>query len=207
MSLEINGYNLNVNKYYDISKVNNTKEEVKPENVNTASKKDADTAVVYEKSANVSANKATYEINKKSSTDRAAIVEQMKKAEDDNRQSLINMVREMMNTQAGKQKTADGFSAFGGTVTEEARRKAQESISEDGYWGVEQTSDRIIDFAKALAGDDPEQLNKMLDGFKKGFKQAEKTWGGELPEISKKTYDAVLKKFDELINKPEQAEA
>ena len=128
MSIEINGYNSNVNKYYDISKVNNTKEEAKPENVNTASKKDADTAVVYEKSANVSSNKATYEINKKSSTDRAAIVEQMKKAEADNRQSLINMVREMMNTQAGKQKTADGFSAFGGTVTEEARRKAQESF-------------------------------------------------------------------------------
>jgi len=47
----------------------------------------------------------------------------------------------------------------------------------------------------------------MLDGFKKGFKQAEKTWGGELPEISKKTYDAVLKKFDDLINGTSQAEA
>ena len=81
MSIEINGYNSNVNKYYDISKVNNTKEEVKLENVNTASKTNADTAVVYEKSASVSSNKATYEINKKSSTDRAAIVEQMKKAD------------------------------------------------------------------------------------------------------------------------------
>ena len=38
----------------------------------------------------------------------------------------------------------------------------------------------------------------MIDAFKKGYEQAEKTWGGELPEISKKTYDAVLDKFEKL---------
>ena len=27
---------------------------------------------------------------------------------------------------------------------------------------------------------------------------AEEKWGGELPEISKKTYEAVMKKFDKL---------
>ncbi len=194
MSIEINGYNSNVNKYYDISKVNNTKEEAKPENVNTASKKDADTAVVYEKSASVSSNKATYEINKKSSTDRAAIVEQMKKAEDDNRQSLINMVREMMNTQAGKQKTADGFSAFGGTVTE--GKKAQESISEDGYWGVKQTSQRLFDFASALAGDDVEKMKKMQEAMNKGINQAAEKLGG-LPSISQQTQEAANDLFEE----------
>ena len=29
-----------------------------------------------------------------------------------------------------------------------------------------------------------------------GFKQATEAWGGELPEISQKTYDAVMSKFD-----------
>lgn len=196
MSMEINGYNSNVNKYYDVSKVNNTKEEVKPENANTTGKTNADTAVVYEKSANVSSNKATYEINKKSSTDRAAIVEQMKKAEADNRQSLINMVREMMNTQAGKQKTADGFSAFGGTVTEEARRKAQESISEDGYWGVKQTSQRLFDFASALAGDDVGKMKKMQEAMNKGINQAAEKLGG-LPSISQQTQEAANNLFEE----------
>ena len=179
MSIEINGYNSNVNKYYDVSKVNNTKEEVKPENANTTGKT-SDTAVVYEKSANVSSNKATYEINKKSSTDRAAIVEQMKKAEADNRQSLINMVREMMNTQAGTQKTADGFSAFGGTVTEEARRKAQESISEDGYWGVKQTSQRLFDFASALAGDDVGKMKKTQEAANNLFEEYYKSKGQDI---------------------------
>jgi len=86
------------------------------------------------------------------------------------------------------------------TVDPETKAQAQADIAEDGYWGVNQTSDRIIDFAKALAGDDKEKLGQMLESFKEGYKQAEKTWGGELPEISKKTYDAVLEKFDKLIN-------
>ena len=50
----------------------------------------------------------------------------------------------------------------------------------------------------ALAGDDTDALEEMKEAFIKGYKQAEKQWGGELPEISKKTYDAVMKKFDEL---------
>ena len=78
------------------------------------------------------------------------------------------------------------------------KAQAQADIAEDGYWGVEQTSSRIVDFAVALTGGDPDKVEEMREAFKKGFKQAEKTWGGELPEISQKTYDAVMKKFDKL---------
>ncbi len=53
---------------------------------------------------------------------------------------------------------------------------AQADIAEDGYWGVEQTSDRILDFAKALSGDDPDKADAMLEAFKKGFEQATKSW-------------------------------
>ena len=38
----------------------------------------------------------------------------------------------------------------------------------------------------------------MRNAFKKGYEQAEKTWGGKLPEISQKTYDAVMEGFDKL---------
>ena len=44
----------------------------------------------------------------------------------------------------------------------------------------------------------------MKDAFIKGYKQAEKQWGGELPEISKKTYDAVMEKFDKLLTPKEE---
>jgi hypothetical protein len=89
------------------------------------------------------------------------------------------------------------------TVDAETQAKAQEDIAEDGYWGVNQTSDRIVQFATALAGDDTSALEKMRDAFIKGYKQAEDTWGGELPDISKQTYDAVLEKIDKLINPSE----
>lgn len=82
------------------------------------------------------------------------------------------------------------------TVDEETQKQAQADIAEDGYWGVEQTSDRILDFAKALSGNDPEKADLLIDAFKKGFEDATKSWGKDLPDISQRTYDAVLEKFD-----------
>lgn len=84
------------------------------------------------------------------------------------------------------------------TVDSATKAQAQADIAEDGYWGVSQTSQRILDFATALTGGDPDKIEEMRAAFEKGYKQAEKTWGGSLPEISQKTYDAVMKGFDKL---------
>ena len=54
--------------------------------------------------------------------------------------------------------------------------------------------------AKALSGGDEEGMNKMLAAFEKGYKQAAKSWGRELPDISKQTYDAVQQKFKDYQN-------
>ncbi len=75
--------------------------------------------------------------------------------------------------------------------------KAKKDISEDGYYGVKQTSERILSFAKAIAGDDPRSIEKMRNAVEKGFKQVEKMWGDKLPEISQKTYDKVMETFDQ----------
>ena len=99
-------------------------------------------------------------------------------------------VREIVITKTQKQDVMHKLS------TKFVNAQAQADIAEDGYWGVNQTSDRIVDFAKALTGGDPNKIEEMREAFKKGFKQAEEKWGGELPEISQKTYDAVLEKFD-----------
>ena len=77
------------------------------------------------------------------------------------------------------------------------KAQAQKDIADDGYWGVEQTSDRIIEFAKGLVGDDPEKAEQMRAAFEKGFKAATKSWGSKLPDISQRTYDAVMSKFDD----------
>lgn len=83
-------------------------------------------------------------------------------------------------------------------VDEETRLQAQQEISENGFWGVKQTSERILDFAKALSGGDPSKLGLLRNAIEQGYKAAEKAWGGELPEICKKTQEAVLKGLDEM---------
>ena len=84
------------------------------------------------------------------------------------------------------------------TVDAATKAQAQADIADDGYWGVSQTSQRILDFATALTVGDPDKIDAMQAAFKKGYEKAQKTWGGQLPDICQKTYDAVLKGFDDM---------
>lgn len=149
--------------------------------------------VVYEKSS--SAKSSNY-VKKNNS----AIVSKLK-ADAENRMSQMrDLVSKMMSQQGSTIGKADSmwrFLADGNfTVSADVKAQAQKDIADDGYWGVEQTSDRIVDFAKALSGGDSEKADKMIEAFKKGFEQATKSWGKTLPDISQRTYDAVLKKLD-----------
>ncbi|MDD2557290.1 MAG: hypothetical protein PHH87_03250 [Desulfuromonas sp.] len=74
--------------------------------------------------------------------------------------------------------------------------QAQELVAEDGYFGVEQTSERIFKGAIGIAGGDATRLDAILKGVEKGFAEAEKAFGGTLPEISYKTREAVLEKLN-----------
>jgi hypothetical protein len=82
-------------------------------------------------------------------------------------------------------------------IDKETQLAAQEAISEDGYWGVNKTSERIVDFAKALSGGDPSKIPLLKQAVLDGFSEAEKAWGGELPEITGKTRDRIMQLFDE----------
>ena len=77
------------------------------------------------------------------------------------------------------------------------QREAAELVSEDGFWGVEQTSERLFDLAIAFSGGDPEKMEVMRGAIKRGFAAAERAFGGELPSISHDTLDAVMQRLDE----------
>ena len=159
--------------------------------------KASEQGAVYEKSKEPE-KKATYSINKMSAEDRAALVQQLKQAELERRNQMCSLVQKMFNGQAGVKKLADLFSPENlKNVSAEDIAKAKEDVSEDGYWGVKQTSQRLFDFASALAGDDPEKMKEMQKAMEKGFKQATHAWGKDLPGICGDTLSAANKLFDD----------
>ena len=157
----------------------------------------AEVAAVFEKSSE-STQKATYSINKMSAEDRAALVQQLKQDQVDRQNQLAEIVRKMFTDQAGVSKLAEIFSPENlKEVSAADIEQAKKDIEEDGYWGIKQTSQRLFDFASALAGDDPEKMKEMQKAMEKGFAEATGAWGDELPEICKDTLGAANKLFED----------
>lgn len=158
-----------------------------------------ETGVVYEKaSENTESKKATYSIHKMSAEERAALVEQMKADQQSRQQQLADLVQEMLGKQANASNLSSLFSPENLKNVDAATiAQAKEDVSEDGYYGVAQTSQRLFDFASALAGDDVEKMKDMQEAMMKGFKLATKAWGKELPEICQKTIDAANQLFED----------
>ena len=148
--------------------------------------------------------------SKKAPKSDMALVEKLK-SEAEQRTSQLRSLVEKMLVKQGKKFTslADTFDQIKKgliQVDPEVSAQAQKDISEDGYWGVEQTSDRLVSFAKALAGNDPEYADKMIAAMQKGFKQATKSWGGQLPDICQRTIDAATEKMNNWKNGTESTE-
>ena len=107
---------------------------------------------------------------------------------------LRGLVLNMLKEQGIDAKIANGDQEI--DLSKLTQKDAQALVADDGYFGVEKTSNRIVDFAIATAGGDPSKLAAIKEGVDKGFNEALKAFGGQLPDISYKTYDAVMKKLD-----------
>lgn len=158
-----------------------------------------ETGVVYEPSTESTQTAAT----KKTYTQNTTLINQLKADAEARTAQLKSLVEKLISgqgTAVGNAADDDSIWSFlrkgNFTVDAATKAQAQADIAEDGYWGIEQTSDRILDFAKALTGGDPDKIEEMRKAFEKGFKQATATWGDKLPEISQKTYEATMAKFD-----------
>ncbi len=156
----------------DIEKKNINKEKAKEE-----------AAAVYEKGKDVG-TKHVYDKN--------AILK-LKAESDKALDSLRRIVEELLIRQG---KTVKLFKPDDVVlVDEEAQLEAQALIGPEGDLGIEKTSQRIVDFAIALSGGDKTKLDTLRKAIDKGFKEAEKVLG-ELPEISRETYDRIMEKLD-----------
>lgn len=81
-------------------------------------------------------------------------------------------------------------------VDDITREEALELISEGGALSPEKVSDRIVEFAIAISGGDKTKAEILKEAIIDGFKEAESLFGGTLPDISYKTYDLIMEKFD-----------
>jgi hypothetical protein len=70
------------------------------------------------------------------------------------------------------------------------------SLLDDSEFGVKAVSDKIVNFAIAIADNDPSKLNQLKEAIDKGFAAAEKSFGGKLPGICSQTHDEIMKKLD-----------
>lgn len=188
----------NTTSSYASSQVSNNASSAKASTA--AAAKTDDTAVVYEKSQKTTKDSANTIYNKD------AIVKKLKADQQSRLTSMQSMVEKLLNKQAGtfnlasSTNLADTFRQAASLASADDIAKAKADVAEDGYWGVNQTSDRLVSMAIALSGGDTSKADTMKDAITKGFKQAMGAWGEDLPQISKDTYNAALKKLDDWKN-------
>jgi len=114
-------------------------------------------------------------------------------------------IKKLIASALGKEDaTGQGFWAVrakGIKLSDADRAQAQQLISEDGFFGVKQTTARIMDFAKALVGEgaSEQQIENMRAAVQKGFDEVAKLFGGfdKLPDVTKQTHEAIMKAFDD----------
>lgn len=77
--------------------------------------------------------------------------------------------------------------------------EASALLEEGGFFSVENTAQRAIDFVLAGGGGDIERLKAGREGIVRGFEEAERLWGGKLPDIAYESQKLTLEKIDEKI--------
>ncbi|WP_198305833.1 hydrogenase-4 component G [Arcobacter vandammei] len=111
---------------------------------------------------------------------------------------------ELLDFLGGKE-TSNGMSLKnigynGKPILDLTQDEAKDLVGENGFFGITQTSDRVANFVFSFSGDDLEKLQKGRDGIVQGFEEANKLFGGNLPEISYKTQERTLALIDERMN-------
>ncbi len=161
------------------------------------SKELAKKGVVYEKSAEKKRDSANQIY------DRDAIVSKLKADQQARAESMRSLVEKLFTQQGNKYNTANSknlsglFKQAAAMADPATIAQAQQDISEDGYWGVNKTSDRLVSMAIALSGGNTEKADEMMEAIKKGFDRATAAWGDDLPDICQRTLDATEQKMED----------
>lgn len=110
------------------------------------------------------------------------------------KQSMIDLAKKMLNEQVSIANDKDFeqlAKKLGIGTTPEA---AAEAISENGQWGVDAVSTRLMDMVITLSGGDVEKAGILREAIQKGF--AEVGALDSLPQVCQDTYHETMKRLD-----------
>lgn len=159
-------------------------------------KSSENTASVYGKPTIAKTSTLETEEAKKKTTANAEEIDRLWAEANRATQNLRDLVEQLLKSQGKKfQDVLSGKEVL--VIDEKTRAAAQQAISEDGECGVQAVSDRIVAFAKAISNGNPEKYEELMRAIDEGFAQAEKAFGGKLPEICQKTRNEVYRKMEE----------
>jgi len=168
----------------DVQQKNTAKDDKQPQRLNVGKdvleKGTATSSVTYSKSH-----------GKKLSSDE---IQTLKNQVEYNYENLRNLVKKMLSQQGYA--SIEVGKLLNQPVDKETITKAQQAISPEGEYGVEAVSDRLLNFAIAISGNDKEKYELLKTAIEKGFAEAEKAWGGKLPDICYKTFEATMEKLE-----------
>jgi len=138
-----------------------------------------------------------------------ALQDEYQASKEANLAQVLSSVQAIVENKAGEQSFEVQYQEFqtflqdigydGKPIAELSQSEAAELVSEDGFFGVAQTSERIANFVIAGSGGDEHLLREGRKGILQGFQEAEKMWGGKLPDISYETIDKAVALIDQAL--------
>ncbi len=163
-----NGVSSTGSAYTNPASYTNTQTNKTADTTTSSANKNTEQGAVYEPSKPTTSTSSS---RKPTKAENAAIVSQMKSDLARRKQQMQNIVDKMLSKQANTWNKGNGVDMYAllrsGNLTADAKTIAQAKadIAEDGYWGVEQTSDRLLSFAKALAGKGRRNARSLQKGL------------------------------------------
>lgn len=142
--------------------------------------------------------------------------DQVKALKEDVEKSQQNMLKMMTSVLADNQARLAGVTQFNfnGILIDASEfalptvattpEEAEKAVSEGGDYSVNAVADRIFGLAEKLAGGDADKLEQMRSAVEKGFELAgmtfrEATGEEDMPEITGKTHEEIMNRFDKLL--------
>lgn len=83
-----------------------------------------------------------------------------------------------------------------GPSREELLKRARDMVGQDGTFSVEKIATQIVDFTQQLAENDSAKVERFRAAIQDAFAKLANMTGGEMPELTQKTYDAVMEGLD-----------